>query len=276
MMKMLESEPENVHVNENGDMIADVAVTLDGTWQRRGHTSKIGVTFILSVLTGEVLDFSVKSLICHECVAKKHCDKDSDDYKKWLFWVRSCCFGYVKEELAKIYGDDYEIRKEECQGHVQKRMGTGLRELKKKLRGVKLADGKNVGGKNRLTDKMIDKLQNYYRLAIRRNTGDLEGMIDAIWAVYQHTIKETDTSLPEQHNKCSKTSDTWCTYWKSRFDRSLIYDESGRLPPVFREQLNPIFTRLSNRDLLSRCLMGLTQNQNESINGILWKMIPKS
>ena len=42
------------------------------------------------------------------------------------------------------------------------------------------------------------------------------------------------------------------------------------------EELNPIFTRLSKDDLLSRCLQGLTQNQNESVNGQLWSRFPKT
>ena len=42
------------------------------------------------------------------------------------------------------------------------------------------------------------------------------------------------------------------------------------------EELNPIFTRLSKDDLLSRCLQGLTQNQNESVNGQLWSRCPKT
>ena len=37
----------------------------------------------------------------------------------------------------------------------------------------------------------------------------------------------------------------------------------------------PIFTRLSNDDLLNRCLKGLTQNQNEAANGVLWSKCPK-
>ena len=111
------------------------------------------------------------------------------------------CFGY---------GDAYPLRKEECKGHVQKRMGTGLREMKKRLRGIKLADGKSLGGRNRLTDKMIDKFQNSYGFAIRWNTGDLDGMITSIWAVYEHMIMDDQTPLPEQHGKCPKTSDTKC------------------------------------------------------------------
>ena len=35
----------------------------------------------------------------------------------------SGCFGYVKQELEKVYGDAYPLRKEECQGHVLKTNG---------------------------------------------------------------------------------------------------------------------------------------------------------
>ena len=43
-------------------------------------------------------------------------------------------------------------------------------------KGKKLSDGKTVGGKGRLTGKVIDKMQNYYGKAIRGNKGDLNGM----------------------------------------------------------------------------------------------------
>lgn len=42
-------------IGSNG--VAEVAVTVDGTWQRRGHSSKIGVILVISVDTGEVLDY---------------------------------------------------------------------------------------------------------------------------------------------------------------------------------------------------------------------------
>ena len=78
---MLADHPEKVEVN-NDKMIFSVAVTVDGTWQRRGHCSKIGVVFVISVLTGEVLDYSVKSLYCHECLLHQK-DIESDKYKQW-------------------------------------------------------------------------------------------------------------------------------------------------------------------------------------------------
>ena len=37
------------------ECIALVSVTVDWTWQKRGHSSKIGVVFIISVDTGEIL-----------------------------------------------------------------------------------------------------------------------------------------------------------------------------------------------------------------------------
>ena len=75
-------QPENI-ANEEGTETAEVAVTVDGTWQKRGHSSKIGVVFILSLVTGEVLDYEIKSLVCFECRAHEHLKKDSDAYKKW-------------------------------------------------------------------------------------------------------------------------------------------------------------------------------------------------
>jgi len=57
------------------------------------------------------------------------------------------------------------IVKKECVGHVQKRVGTALRKLKKQKKGL--------AGRGKLTDAMIDRLQNYYGIAIRSNVGDL-------------------------------------------------------------------------------------------------------
>ena len=46
--------------------------------------------------------------------------------------------------------DDCPVSKKECVGHVQKRMGSRLRKLKK--------DTKGLGGKGKLTDKLITEL----------------------------------------------------------------------------------------------------------------------
>lgn len=38
----------------------------------------------------------------------------------------------------------------------------------------------------------------------------------------------------------------------------------------------PMIDLLTDRDLLRRCLRGATQNANESINSIIWSILPKS
>ena len=63
-----------------------------------------------------------------------------------------------------------EVKKLECVGHTQKRLGARLRKLKTTNKSA-LADGKPIGGKERLTDKMINKLQDYFGIAARKSKG---------------------------------------------------------------------------------------------------------
>ena len=74
--------PDDIELDPNGVMIAQVAVTLDGTWQKRGHSSKHGVVYLLSVDTGEVLDYCIKTLFC-QCVNHQNDVKKSSKYKDW-------------------------------------------------------------------------------------------------------------------------------------------------------------------------------------------------
>eukprot|EP00117_Sycon_ciliatum_P005455 scpid97572/ scgid9397/ len=84
------------------------------------------------------------------------------------------------------YGET-EVVKDECIGHVQKRVGKGLRDLKQRLGSNPLSDAsKPLSGRGRLTEKYMDRLQTYYGKVIRSNIGDLQGMYKAIWASVCH------------------------------------------------------------------------------------------
>jgi len=262
--------PENISNSEEHGELANVAVTVDGTWQRRGHSSKHGVVFVLSVETGEVLDYSVKRVTCQTCTAHMNDDKNSSEYDAWKKQHESNCyinhegsagtmegegaieifsrsiekrrliydiyvgdgdtgsFSGVKRACAEKYGELYNVTKEDCVGHIQKRMGSGLREYKRKKKGIILADGKSAGGNGRLTDLLIDKIQNNYGEAIRKNVGNLEKMSDAIWAIYHHRIIDSSRPLAGQHSLCPRKD--WCKYWNS----PRTYNKhDGRLPEVF-------------------------------------------
>ncbi|GFV01001.1 uncharacterized protein TNCV_3336371 [Trichonephila clavipes] len=110
---------EAVIANDNN---SNIAVAVDGTWHKRGYSSLNGVVCATSVENGKVIDFEALTKYCSSC----------------------------KE--AKVYGDT-EVEKLECVGHVQKCMGTRLRNILKMSKGIKLSDGKNISGRGRLTLK---------------------------------------------------------------------------------------------------------------------------
>ena len=276
------------------------------------------MVFILSVRTGEVLDYEVLSKVCHECIYYNKHDKESSVYKEWaqshsntcsinhegssgcmegkgetlafkrsiekrcLMYTKfvgdgdSSCFGKVLEAVKEEFGDLYPVEKEECVGHIQKRMGSALLDYKKGMKGRKLSDGKGVGGAHRLTEDMIKRIQNYYGLSIRQNKGNLIGMKKAITAIQYHIIDEPGKSLSYQHRFCPRRKESWCRFWTDKAIDSSSVKDTNKLPHVFMAQLQPIFKRLSSSDLLSRCLSGLTQNQTESLNGHLWSLVPKT
>lgn len=275
----------------------DLTVVVDGTWQRRGHTSHHGVVAATSISTGKILDVEVLSNYCrgcttnaenHKCV-KNHAGKSGSmeaegakqifqrsvrergvRYTKYLGDGDSKAYKTVCD--SKPYGDSVNIEKLECVGHMQKRMGTRLRKIKKEMKGKKMSDGKTLGGQNRLTDAEIDKLQTYYGLAIRRNTEDVEKMQTAVWSIFLH---KSSTDDHPQHQLCPKEPDTWCG-----FHRAIAcgeqYHHKHSLPYAVMEVIKPIFRDLSDRNLLQKCLHGHTQNQNESFNNCIWERVPKT
>ena len=91
---------------------------------------------------------------------------------------------YNEVSNSKPYGD-FEIIKKECVGHVQKHLGTRLRTLRTTLKGKILSDGKKISGRGRLSDKVINTMQNYYGVAICQNSNDLFAMRKSVIAQYK-------------------------------------------------------------------------------------------
>ena len=61
--------------------LAKVSVSVDGTWQKRyGHNSLLGASFVLSVDSGQVLDYAIKSKTCQLC--KRNPDATAEWKKK--------------------------------------------------------------------------------------------------------------------------------------------------------------------------------------------------
>lgn len=181
---------------------------------------------------------------------------------------------------SKPYGETFKINKKECVGHVQKRMGTRLRDLVKKTVEEKKIKGKTIrkktlSGKGKLTAKLIDKLTVYYGLAIRRNCDSVEKMKDAIWATYFHY---SSTDQKPQHEKCPSGADSWCAWQRASATNALssFKHDYVPLPNDVLSAIKPIYEELSKDVLLERCVGGFTQNNNESLNQLIWKITPKT
>ncbi|GFT72509.1 uncharacterized protein TNCV_973791 [Trichonephila clavipes] len=193
----------------------NIAVAVDGIWQKRGYTSLNGVVTVTSI------------------------DTEDGDCK---------AFDAVKKK--NIYGNKYPIEKLECIGHVMKRMGTRLRRLKAQLKRQILSDGKCLSGKNRLTEHEIDNLQSYYGSAIRRNHSSVQNMRQAIWAIFLHKLS---TDEYPQHGLCPIGEDSWCGFKKAEASGK-SYKHKNSLP-VAVEAMRSIFRDLSHPDLLKNVCM---------------------
>ncbi|XP_077256704.1 uncharacterized protein LOC143894388 [Temnothorax americanus] len=133
---------------------------------------------------------------------------------------------------------------------------------------------KSLGGKGKLTAKLIDKLTVYYGLAIRRNCDSVENMYNAIWSTYYHYCS---TDENPQHEKCPNGPESWCSWQRAVAANKLaaFKHDYQPFPQDVIEALHPIYTDLSNKKLLERCVGGFTQNSNESYNQLIWKITPK-
>ena len=60
-----------------------------------------------------------------------------------------------------------------------------------------------VGGKGRLNDIVVDKMQTYYGYAIRNNIGNREQIKKAVLAIFYHMIRGPPYELLHaQHKYC--------------------------------------------------------------------------
>ena len=286
------------------DSPTDIVASFDGSWQRRGYSSLNGVVTCIERVNDKCIDVEIKSKDCKSCTFWKK-QKKSPAYEAWKadhkcsmnhtgsasametvgtidIFKRSVqkhnlCYttfigdGDSSSYPAVVEENPYqgkEVKKGECVGHVQKRVGSNLIRLRKSLPKERK---KCIFGTGKLTTAGINYIQNCYGLAIRQNTGNLYQMKKNVGAILHHVsdIKPDEA----RHKWCPRTEDSWCTHW----NQSKKQSNNLNLPPNIIEEpeIKQIFDRLRDDKLLSKCLHGKTQNVNESLNGIIWTRCPK-
>ena len=183
-------------------------------------------------------------------IFRRSAEKHGLRYVKFLGDSDSKSFPAVEDIFEEI-----KVEKLESTGHVQKRVGNRLRNLKKKVKGL--------GGRGCLTNNIIDKLQNYYGMAIQQNSGDLNAMKNATAASPFH---DASSATDDYHTRCPSGSDSWCLFKADKANNTSSY-KSGHAFGYYQE--------LCSDSLLKKCTHGQIQNQNETFNGMIWHHVPK-
>lgn len=122
-------------------------------------------------------------------------------------------------------------------------MGATLRNMRSKTETI-LEDGKKLSGKSILTRNLIDELQNYYGLAIRKNTDNLHNMYQTVWAIFYHKMS---TDQDPKHGLCPMGEDSWYKYQRSLITNA-SFSHKNSIPVAVLNQIKPIYKRpLKNR-----------------------------
>lgn len=190
------------------------------------------------------------------------------------------------------YGKAHPVVKEECKNHVKKRMRTALVKLREGyvvMKKTKTGNPKRTKPFNQiLCDDTIKHLEFYYGQAISRHE---DGTTDAMKKDIMSTLLHlTSTDANPNHHWCSEV---FCL-WKQAMKKDTMKDgkrkrksspvrmpshDEMRLRLTLNDdeykELHSVYTRLSEDNLLSRCLKGKTQNPNESLHSRIWVLCPK-
>ncbi|RUS84766.1 hypothetical protein EGW08_007450 [Elysia chlorotica] len=165
------------------------------------------------------------------------------------------------------------VEKHECVNHVGKRLGKAVRTLVTDKAKEKVTLGGKGHGK--LRPDVIDQLQVYYTKAVRSNPTVPE-MKRAVIAVVDHS---SSTDQEPLHQNCPEGEDSWCFFQKAQA-RGLPAEPHAEnvghpICKLVADHIRPVFERMSSDDLLSRCILQMTQNANRSAHAVIWARCPK-
>ena len=175
-------------------------ISVDGTYMTRGHFSNIGILTVIGLKIGKVIDTGARSKLCKCCEYWEKQDQASERYQRWRACHREKCTlsheslsGSKEGEIAKkVFSCSVELYNLRYTSFI----GDGDTNSFKKVfliqsltvmspcrnwnvssraeaDGEETADGKSIGGRGRLTDMEINKIQAYYGNAIGENTNNL-------------------------------------------------------------------------------------------------------
>ena len=96
----------------------------------------------------------------------------------------------------------------------------------------------------------------------------MQKAVKAIWHHYASTAEN------QMHECCPEGNDSWCKWQKDQTNGTSSFKPKNVAPAVTQEIL-PTFEALWDENLLQSVLEGLSQNNNEALNHLVWDICPK-
>ena len=104
-----------------------------------------------------------------------------------------------------------------------------------------------------LTESVIDKLQKYFGIALRANTGGtVQRIAAAIWPSFLHVASNEKSYY---HDLCEKSPTNWCQHQRDQFNNTNLFQHGTGLPNDVIAHVKPIYKDLIKHEELKSTFM---------------------
>ena len=176
--------------------------------------------------------------------------------------------GYKTVLKSGVYNGEVNILKEECIGHLQKRLKNHLMKATKNTRNTTYV-------KHALEEHKADRVAHLFAVVVGQHVGKPpEEMSQALWRMLGH--------ISENHDECPLGPKSYCLYQKHLYRHQM--DPSAPAPKQRRcyftdidlEKIHEEFHTYASADVCSHLTLGATQNINESLHSCIWSSCLKT
>jgi len=95
--------------------------------------------------------------------------------------------------------------------------------------------------------------------------------------IYASLFHNSMLDEKKRHQFCPPTKDSWCTWQKEIVEKGVTeFILKLSIPQAIFDVILPICKKLTNDNLLEKCLHGKTQNSNEAFHSLVWQRCPKT
>ncbi|XP_016026064.2 uncharacterized protein LOC27209333 [Drosophila simulans] len=234
---------EKLEAENRGDILT---VSGDGSWSKRGFTSRMGIVSVIGKYTNKILDVAVKSSFCKACAFWKG-QEGTPEYEAWFETHGSECNVNHEDSAGKMEVDgiiEKFKRSEELHNakygyirYIDTKTFNMLLEAKPydddltvKKKGMRFA-------RERVYKRGNEARKRILWLGSLRNFNSVENMRKAIWATFHH---KSSTDENPQHEYCPPGEDSWCG-WRKAEATGEEYTHPPALDEDVQQVLKPIY-----------------------------------